>query len=174
MLGAMFHVRHLGSLSILLLAACSAGAPEAAAPDTEGAASQAPADEETERDRTIRLATDKRLQCDTLADTIQGEPEIDIIANINDGAALEKVAAQLDQSIHVLEALSVSDATLADLHEAYVAILRGKAKALRSVAATADDAEKKQQLKIFQKHNDEVAGTIDGINQACGAHEGSE
>jgi len=158
--------------SLLLLTACAAAAPAASAPGASASVEDAPPDNETARERTIRLAKEKRAECNTLADAIEAEPAIDVIANMNDRTALEGVAAKLDKSAERLAALSVSDPRLAELHQAYVDILRAKAAAPKAMAASEDDADKKKQLKVFGQHDDKVAGTLDGINDACSSAPG--
>jgi len=161
-------------LSLVLLA-CSGAGPEPTTPTAAGAEGEggaAPAEpgppaDETPEQRIIRLAKDKRQQCNTIADTIQAEPEVDIIANINDAPTLKKLAAGLDDSIKTLEGIDVTVKPLLTLRDKYVGLLNGRAQALRDAAATKQDDQQKQALKSYQDHASQVGGVIDEINQFC-------
>ncbi len=166
------------SLLFILLACSSRGTD----PRTPGAGEDGPASvetgapaklgppaDETAEQRTIRIAKAKRQQCDTIADTIQAEPEVDIIANINDAPTLKKLAAGLEGSAKTLEAIDVTVKSLLALRDQYVGLLQGRAQALRNAAATKQDAPQKQALESYQKHSSQMSGVIDEINQFCGS-----
>ncbi|MBW2458532.1 MAG: hypothetical protein JRI68_28800 [Deltaproteobacteria bacterium] len=164
------------SLLFILLACSSGGSdprtPEAGENDPAGAETGAPAEsgppaDETPEQRTIRLAKEKRQQCDTIADTIQAEPEVDIIANINDAPTLKKLAVGLEGAAKILEDLDVTVKPLLALRDKYVGLLKGRAQALRDAAATKQDAQQKEALKSYQDHTSQVGGVIDEINQFC-------
>jgi hypothetical protein len=162
---------------LVLLLACSGSGtdprtPESGDPEMDGAESVASAEpgppaDETPKERTIRLAKAKRQQCDIIADTIQAEPEVDIIANINDGPTLEKLADGVGGAAKTLEGIQVTVKPLLELRDKYVSLLRGKATALGDAAATSADDKKKAALQSYQEHASQVGGVIDEINQFC-------
>ncbi len=171
-------MRHLcATLLLSLLVACSSSGsdprtPESGDPDVAGAEPASSADpgppaDETPRQRTIRLAKEKRQQCDTIADTIQAEPEVDIIANINDAPTLKQLAGGVEGSAKTLEGIGVTVKPLLALRDKYIGLLRGKAAALGDAAATTADDKKKLALKSYQEHASQVGGVIDEINQFC-------
>jgi hypothetical protein len=156
-------------LPLVFLIACAGASPGVTGADgTQDGASEPPADESA-YDRKLRLAKDKRAQCDALATAIEGVQGSQAIININDTQALNKLAAKLNESADTVAAVEATVDPLGSLRDGYVELERGKATALKDTAAAKSAAIQKRKLTEYQELDAQVGGVIDDINAFCGA-----
>ncbi|RLB48840.1 MAG: hypothetical protein DRI90_25065 [Deltaproteobacteria bacterium] len=159
-------------LPLMFLIACSgAGAGARTVDGAETDDSEPPADESA-YDRKLRLAKDKRLQCDALATAIEGAQGAQAIININDSQALNKLAAKLESSADSVAAVEATVPQLGSLRDSYVELERGKATALKDTAVAKSAATQKGKLREYQQLDSQVGDVIDDINAFCGAATG--
>jgi len=156
-------------LPLVFLIACAGASPGATTADgTHDDASEPPSDE-SDYDRKLRLAKDKRVQCDALATAIEGAQGAQAIININDGQALNKLAARLEKSADGIAAVEVTVPQLSSLRDRYVELERGKATALKDTALAKSAAVQKSELNEYQQLDSQVGAVIDDANAFCGA-----
>ena len=153
----------------ILWCACSGGSPGATSPTGTGDGATEPPADESDYDRKLRLAKDKRQQCDALATAIEGVQGSQAIININDAAALKRLADKLEGAADSVAAVAVTVADLGGLRDDYVSQERGKAAALKGAAGARSSAAQKARLTEYQEGDTKLGGVIDDINAYCGA-----
>ncbi|MBW2455408.1 MAG: hypothetical protein JRI68_12890 [Deltaproteobacteria bacterium] len=156
-------------LVLVLASACSGGSQGANSPDGAGGAAAEPPADESDYDRKLRLAKAKREQCDALATAIEGVQGAQAIININDSAALKRLAANLESAAEAVAAVEVTVEGLGSLQDDYVGHERGKATALEGAATAKTAATQRSSLSEYQQLDGELGGVIDDINSFCGA-----
>jgi len=164
--------RRPGSVLLIVLtltSACSGGSTGAKTPDGAGDATDEPPADESDYDRKLRLAKDKREQCDALATAIEGVQGSQAIININDSAALRRLAGKLTSAADTVAAVTVTVEKLGGLRDDYVGHERGKAAALEGAASAKGASTQRAKLGDYQRLDGELGGLIDQINAFCAA-----
>lgn len=123
---------------------------------------------ETERERLVREATEKREQCQSLGFAIEtAEGGGQEFVNLNDERALTRVARSRNATADRIAGMKLTSAALLPVRDDYVAINRGMAEALRETATTRQDAAKKASLGRYRELEQEVDAIIERFNTAC-------
>jgi len=167
--------RQLGPLlALALLSACGSSPKPKASTEPAASSSSVAVDanvdkHETEGQRRVRLGLARRDQCRALGSAIQGAQREDTIININDTAALQRIARELDQSSTTIEAVEISDDGLARTRKEYVANAREISKQLGIMATTKSESARRAASSKFSACQDKVGGYIKKLNEYCNA-----
>jgi hypothetical protein len=164
------------------LVACSGGSggsgkdadsPEGA--EGEGEKSGEPGEPESEYDRKLRLAKERREQCESLAVAVQAaEKPGQHIVNLNDESKLESLAKEIDGGLDGVKNLKLTIEDLETLRTRYLTAAQDLSGALHEAAKTPDDKKKKAALARYNKIDTSTDTLIEEINWACGEGEGEE
>jgi hypothetical protein len=154
---------------VMALSACAASVSRGDVPDEEapGAArdDEAP---ESDRERLVRLATEKREQCQSLGYAIEtAESGGQEFVNLNDERALTRLARARTQTATRVAAMKLTSEPLLPVRDDYVALTRGMADALSATATTTNDKDKKASLARYRELEKEVEAIIERFNGAC-------
>jgi len=159
-------------LSLGLLACGSAAkAPSGAQSTTTAATAIDPPDKpETDRARKIRLAKDKRAQCQALCATIEKtQLQGTEIVNINDSAAMKRLAANREQAAQTIDAVSVAVPGLEPIRDEYAAQVRATASALHDMGAARSDKDRKAAYQRFNSNQDAGGTVLQKLTEFCNA-----
>ena len=167
-------------IGLFVLAACSSG-KDAKSPSDENGGDDTEAAEEgdkgsdTEYERTLRHAKERRAECDSLADAVQrAEKPGQHIVNLNDGNKLDQLAKDIDAGVKVVEDLKVSDDELESLRMRYVTAAKDMAKALHETADAKSSEQKKAKLARYRDLDVRTDQVIEEINHTCSQNQGEE
>lgn len=161
----------------LLWAACAAAALSGcsggqagpkdgpAADDSAGAAAEPPADE-TEYDRTVRLAKAKRADCDRLVDAVQAVQEKDSIVGINDAGKMKELAQGIEKQAAELSKLEVSTPELQRFRDDYSGLMKERAKTMVHATGVSGPTQK-QAVRDMQAIDAKKEQLIEEINGFC-------
>ena len=156
---------------ILALSACAASSRNGDVPDDDRDGQVAEDDDgapESERERLVRVATEKREQCQTLGYAIEtAEGSGQEFVNLNDERALTRVARSRNDTAERIAGMKLSSEALLPIRDDYVEINRGMAEALRVTATTKQDSAKKASLSRYRELEKEVEAIIERFNSAC-------
>lgn len=160
-------------IGVLVLAACSSGR-DAKSPDEEGGGDDTEAAEEGEKgpetdyERTLRQAKERRAECDTLADAVQkAEKPGQHIVNLNDVGKLDQLAKDIDAGVKGVEDLKVTNQELESLRTRYVTAAKDMAKALHETADAKSSEQKKAKLARYRDLDVRTDQVIEEINHTC-------
>jgi len=138
-----------------------------AAGDSAGASTEPPADE-TEYERTVRLAKAKRADCDRLVDAVQAVQEKDSIVGINDAGKMKELAQGIEQQAAELSKLAVSTPELQRLRDDYSELMKERAKTMVHATGLSGPKQKQavQELKAIDGKKEQLIEEINGF--CCG------
>jgi hypothetical protein len=166
----LYTVRMRFLVVIFALSACAASSRNGDVPgdDHDGPVEEDDGEPESERSRLVRIATEKREQCQTLGYAIEtAESSGQEFVNLNDERALTRVARSRNDTAARIAGMKLSSEALLPIRDDYVAMNRNMAEALRITATSKRDAEKKASLSRYRELEKEVETIIDRFNSAC-------
>jgi hypothetical protein len=161
----------------LVVAACSGGGGKAtkdpggeATREPDAADSAAPAEPkvETEHDKLLRFAKDKRMQCAKLQDVLQKkEMRADDIVKLEEKERIDALAKDHESIAAAVEAVHVTVADLGALRDKYTGMHKDMAAALGEASAAAKKPDQKKALDRYRKIDEDKKKVIDEINDWC-------
>jgi hypothetical protein len=161
---------------VLAVAACAGGASEPEHADTTGGAEAEPAETaapaepkvETERDKLLRFAKEKREQCSTLADVLQkNEMREDDIVKLREADRIEALAKEHETTASSVAGVKITVDELGALRDKYVGTHRDMAAALGEASAAPKDADKRKAMDRYRKLDEGKKVVIEEINAWC-------
>lgn len=157
-------------VAALFCAACGAHGGGQSAGEAPEPGEETPAEPETEHDRLLRFAKDKRKQCATLVDGIdKSSSGGDDIVKFTDDRRFAEVAKSRRAVAQRVAAIDVSLDELVTRRQAYVDVLENMAAALDDAAAAPNDAQKRKSIERYQKLQEDRQPALDAITEWCNA-----
>jgi hypothetical protein len=158
----------------LVVAACSsaskgdASSPSGGDGEGNGETTQEEGGPESDYDRKLRVAKERREQCETLATAVQkAEKPGQYIVNLNDASKLNELATEIEVGLSELEKLEITVDDLEALRARYLTAAKEMAGALHETANAKDDKMKKDALGRYRKLDARADSVIEEINWAC-------
>lgn len=151
----------------VVLVAC-AGSPHGGAVPDEGSEHSDDDAPETERERLVREATERRAQCQTLGFAIEtAEGGGQEFVNLNDERALTRLARVRNQTAERLHGIELTAEPLIPIRDDYIDLNRKMADALQETATARVGNAKKAALARYRSHEHDVDAIIERFNSAC-------
>jgi hypothetical protein len=169
-------VKELLISACLVATACSSGGGKTKEPGTEATSepsaeeTAAPAEPkvETEHEKLLRFAKDKRMQCAKLQDVLQKkEMRADDIVKLEEKERIDALAKDHQDIAGAVEAVHVTVADLGALRDKYVGMHKDMAAALGEASAAPKKPDQKKALDRYRKIDEDKKKVIDEINDWC-------
>jgi len=164
--------RPLATLLVLAsLSACGSSSKPAARsePAASSSAAKGASEHETAAQRRVRRGLARREQCRELGSEIEDAQRQDIIINVNDTAALQSIAGELDRSSADIDAVEIGDEGLARLRKEYVDNTREMSKQLGAMATAKSEGARRAASGKFSACQDKIGVYIQKLNEYCNA-----